>query len=196
MSCLLSGESVFNASDNDVNVMAYKKLCNEFNVNVNSDFSFKGEDNGGLATMYNYVTRTGYRPLTGTNYNLSRFQFIQQSTNRVIKIDYVLQKDAVDGWMQFLLDKSQGFTRAGVVRINDSIRAYVHCILGSQAHTQSNIMKLLECQQNFVDLLESHINSLFLISESIQKYQDAISNTNVRINYAVGIGLYLSLIHI
>jgi len=61
--------------------------------------------------------------------------------------------------MQFLLDKSQGFTRAGAVRIDDSIRAYIYCILGSQAQTRSNIMKSLECQQNFVDLLESHINS-------------------------------------
>ena len=76
--------------------------------------------------------------------------------------------------MQFLLDKSQGFTRASAVRIDDSIKAYVYCILGSQAQTRSNIMKSLECQQNFVDLLESHINSLFSIPESIHKYQDAI----------------------
>jgi len=73
MSCLLPGESLFNATDNHVNMMAYKKLCNKFNVNVNSDLRFKGEDNGGLGTMYNCVTRTGYRPLTGTNYNSSRF---------------------------------------------------------------------------------------------------------------------------
>ena len=52
-------------------------------------------------------------------------------------------------------------------------------------------MKSLECQQNFVDLLESNVKSLFSIPESIRKYQDAISNTNVRINYAVGIGLYM-----
>jgi len=49
-------------------------------------------------------------------------------------------------------------------------------------------MKSLECQQNFVALLESNVKSLFSIPESIQKYQDAISNTNVRINYVVGIG--------
>jgi len=52
-------------------------------------------------------------------------------------------------------------------------------------------MKSLECQQNFVDLLESNVKSLCSIPESIRKYQDAISNTNVRINYAVGIGWYM-----
>jgi len=52
-------------------------------------------------------------------------------------------------------------------------------------------MKSLECQQKFVDLLESNVKSLFSIPESIRKYQDAIWNTNVRINYAVGIGLYM-----
>ena len=46
MSCLLLGKFLFNATDNHVNMMAYKKLCNEFNVNVNSDFRFKGGDNG------------------------------------------------------------------------------------------------------------------------------------------------------
>jgi len=138
-----------------------------------------------------YATRIGYRPLTGVSYDPSRFQFIPQTTSTVIKIDYISQSEAADGWVQFILEKSLGFTRAGVIRIDDSIRAYVYCILGSQAQTRSNIMKSLECQQNFVDLLESNVKSLFSIPESIRKYQDAISNKNVRINYAVGIGLYM-----
>jgi len=78
MSCPLLGEFLFNATDNHVNMMAYKKLCNKFNVNVNSDFRFKGGDNGGLGTMYNCVTRTGYRFLTGKNYNPSRFNLYSE----------------------------------------------------------------------------------------------------------------------
>ena len=123
--------------------------------------------------MYNYATRIRYRPLTGVSYDPSRFQFIPQTTSTVIKIDYIYQSEAADGWVQFILEKSLGFTRAGVI----SIRAYVYCILGSRAQTRSNILKSLECQQNFVDLLESNVKSLFSISESIRKYQDAISNT-------------------
>ena len=191
MSCPIPGESLFNSSDNHINMIAYKKLCNEFNVSANSDFRFKGGDNGGLGTMYNYATHVGYVPLKGYIYNPSRFQFIDQTTREVVKIDYVTQCNAIDGWKQFILEKSQGFTRAGAVRIDDSIRTYVYCILGSQAQTRSDIINSLECQQNFVDLLESSVKSLFSIPEGIQKYQDAIANTNARINYAVGIGLYM-----
>jgi len=164
MSCPLPGESLFNTADNHINLIAYKKICNKFDVDSNTDFRFKGGNSGGLGTMYNYATRMGYMPLTGKPYDPCRFQFIPQSTNTVIKIDYISQSEAVDGWMQFILEKSRGFTRAGIIRIDDSIRAYVYCILGSQAQTRSNIMKSLECQQNFVDLLESDVKSLFFHS--------------------------------
>ena len=33
-----------------------------------------------------------------------------------------IQDGAVEGWKQFILEKSKGFTRAGAVRIDDSIR--------------------------------------------------------------------------
>jgi len=43
MSCLLLGKFLFNATDNHVNMMAYKKLCNEFNVNVIATLDLKEE---------------------------------------------------------------------------------------------------------------------------------------------------------
>jgi len=101
MSCPLPAESLFNTADNHINLIAYKKICNKFGVHANTDFRFKGGNNGGLGTMYNYVTRTGYVPLTGIPCNPSRFQFIPQTTSTVIKIDYISQSEAVDGWMQF-----------------------------------------------------------------------------------------------
>ena len=98
---LIPGESLFNTADNHINLIAYKKICNKFGVHANADFRFKGGNNGGLGTMYNYVTRTCYVPLTGIPCNPSRFQFIPQTTSTVIKIDYISQSEAVDGWMQF-----------------------------------------------------------------------------------------------
>ena len=41
----------------------------------------------------------------------------------------------------FVLDKSEGFTQAGVERRNDSIHTYVWAILGAQAQTPSDIIK-------------------------------------------------------
>jgi len=40
--------------------------------------------------------------------------------------------DAANGFIDFMLDQTQGFTHAGVERLNDSIRTYVWAILGVQ----------------------------------------------------------------
>ena len=50
-------------------------------------------------------------------------------------------RDISGAWTTFVLDKSEGFTQAGVERLNDSIRTYVWVILGAQAQTRSNILK-------------------------------------------------------
>jgi hypothetical protein len=191
MSCPIPGESIFKTMDNNVNIIKYQKLCNEFGVRNNTDFRFKGGDHGGLGTMYNYASNIGYQPLKGFIYNSSRYQFIEQTTNEAIKIDYVRQDAAVEGWKQFMIEKSQGFTKAGVVRLDDSIRTYVYCVLGSQAQTRSSILTSKETQQYFVDLLELNIKSQFSIPESITKYEESITKTNSKIDYVVGIGLYM-----
>jgi hypothetical protein len=191
MNCPIPGDPIFNATDNHINLLKYQKLCNEFNVSPTADFRFKGGENNGLGTMYNYVSRLGYRPVRLGPYNPNRFQFIDQSRDGVIKIDYVKQDAAMEGWKQFIPDTSRGFTRAGAVRLDDSIRNYVHCILGAQAQTRSNILKSLETQQYFVDLLEQNIKSMFSIPESIAEYQEAITKTNSRIDYAIAVGLYM-----
>src|SRR5579863_1711566 len=191
LSCPIPGESIFDTLDNRVNMIKYQKLCNEFGVTNGSDFRFKGGDNGGLGTMYNYASRLGYRPLKNIQYDSSKYQFIEQTDSEAIKIDYVKQDAAMEGWKQFMLEKSQGFTRAGIIRLDDSIRTYVYCVLGSQAQTRSSILTSKETQQYFVDLLELNIKSQFSIPESITKYEESITKTNSKIDYVVGIGLYM-----
>jgi hypothetical protein len=191
MSCPIPDDPIFSTTDNHINMLKYQKLCNEFNISPSADFRFKGGENGGLGTMYNYATHLGYRRVSWRQYNPKTCGFIQNSTNEVLKIDYVKQDAATDGWKQFILEDSEGFTRAGAIRIDDSIRNYVHCVLGSQAQTRSSILKSLETQQYFTDLLEQNVKSMFSIPESITKYQDAISKTNSRIDYVVAQGLYM-----
>ena len=45
--------------------------------------------------------------------------------------------DANTGFVDFMLDQTQGFTHAGVERLNDSIRTYVWAILGAQDKRRS-----------------------------------------------------------
>jgi len=126
--------------------------------------------------MYNYARNLGYRAERRENYNPNRFQFVDNSRGQIVQIDYIKQDAAIDGWTQFIPETSSDFTRAGVVRLNDSIQNYVHCVLGSQAQTRSSILTSRETQQYFVNLLEETLRE-FSIPEGIAKYQDAITET-------------------
>jgi len=54
LSCPIPGDQIFNATDNHNDMLEYQKLFNEFNVSPSEDIRFRGGDNGGLGTMYNY----------------------------------------------------------------------------------------------------------------------------------------------
>ena len=97
MSCPIPGNQIFDATNNNIDMVKYQKLCNEFNVSPSEDFRFKGGDNGGLGTMYNYARNLGYRAERRENYNPSRFQFVDNSRGQIVKIDYIKQDAAIDG---------------------------------------------------------------------------------------------------
>ena len=50
--------------------------------------------------------------------------------------DYI-GPDSITRW---IIEKSQGFTDAGLLRISESIRAYAYLILSSQASARSSII--------------------------------------------------------
>ena len=61
----LPTDQSWNAFDNSMDAKAYEKICAEFNVDKNTDWRQKLDDNGGLGIIFNYITRTGYQPLKG-----------------------------------------------------------------------------------------------------------------------------------
>ena len=95
----------------------------------------------------------------------------------------------------FILDKSEGFTKAGVERLNDSIRTYVWAILGAQAHTRSNILKAgtgFDAQKQFLANVEDAIASPVDIPASISRYQKTLQYASTPLDFVFGIGLYLT----
>ena len=55
--------------------------------------------------------------------------------------DYIAQDARVsNAWTTFILDNSNDFTKAGVERINESIRTYCGAILSSQSQTRTDIL--------------------------------------------------------
>ena len=104
-------------------------------------------------------------------------------------------RDISEAWTTFVLNKSEGFTQAGVERLNDSIRTYVWAILGAQAQTRSNILKTgtgLDAQKQFLADIEDAIASPVDIPSSISRYQKTLQYASTPLDFVFGIGLYLS----
>ena len=63
---------------------------------------------------------------------------------------------------RWVIEKSQGFTNVGLLRISGSVRAYAYLILSSQASARSsvvaNTMSTLTAQKAFLNNFEDIVN--------------------------------------
>ena len=94
----------------------------------------------------------------------------------------------------FAPKKAAGLTQAGLSRINQSIEAFVYCIMGAQVNVRSSILgeggRAKEAQTEFLTLMEDAIRQPDL-SKSVQRYQLAVDEAKVRLNLAVCPGAWL-----
>ena len=94
----------------------------------------------------------------------------------------------------FVPKNSSGLTQAGLSRINQSIEAFVYCILGTQVNVRSSILgeggRAKEAQTEFLTLVEDAIRQPDL-AQSVQRYQLAVDEAKVRLNLAVCPGVWL-----
>ena len=102
-------------------------------------------------------------------------------------IYYVRNDQGADKQFEYFVPNySQGITNPGLARINQPIEAYCYCILGAQARTRSSIQGVsgsaIETQRAFLDRIEESI-VLKNISNSIQRYQEAIADTKTRLDF-------------
>ena len=104
--------------------------------------------------------------------------FTKQTTNEVLHVDYIEQDRTTEtAWSEFVLDKSHDFTRSGVERLNDTIRAYVWAILWAEAQTRTRNLgtgTLFDAPKQFVADLEDAISSPVDLPAEIKRYQDVL----------------------
>ena len=96
----------------------------------------------------------------------------------------------------FILDipYDSGFFRAGVSRINDSIRTYAWAILVSQSQARSSILgsgKAFDAQKQFIANVEDAINSEVDLPSSIDRYQRTLQYARSKVDFVIGHGLYM-----
>ena len=167
---------------------------------------------------WKFVTTKKWSKLTnGGNYNQSidwkihfdadSFGGVDEQTDKILYIEQLFDHDpditdrsirkgdAMAAVGSFVADTwNEGFTRAGVSRINDSIRTYTWAILGSQAQARSGILrsgKAFDAQKQFLANVEDAINSVVDLPNSIDRYQRTLQYAQSKLDFVVGHGLYL-----
>ena len=96
---------------------------------------------------------------------------------------------------RWIIEKSVGFTDIGLLRISESVRAYVYLILSSQASARSGIVgntaSALTAQSAFLNNFENVVNHRLDIQEDIKRYQNTLSYTSSKVDYSVGEQFYM-----
>ena len=142
-----------------------------------------------MGAVYDYVG--GYNRLKG-NCDSNTSTFTSCTDPHRVHIDYARQ-DEFD-YTRLNVDKTDGFTSAGVRRIDDPIRAYVYRILGAQVQTRANILgkhaPQLDPQKQCLVFIDDCIKIGDNLQKSIANYRDARTKASSTINYVVGTSLY------
>ena len=100
-----------------------------------------------------------------------------------------------DSMTRWIIEKSQGFTDIGLLRISESVRACAFLILSSQASARSSIVgntaSALTAQSAFLNNFEDIVNRKVDVREDIKRYQDTLSYASSKVDYSVGEHLYM-----
>jgi hypothetical protein len=180
----LYGEQSHDPFNNPIDLQAFQKICNEFNISA-KDFRQQSDQNYGLGSLY--VGIEGVHNL----YYGAYVPGITSFDRRAREVLKSIEQKHSDAWTTFILDEGKGFTQAGVERLNDSIRTYVWCILSAQAQSRSNIIESFDSQKQCLVNQENAINSAEDLPSSIDRYQNTLRYARSKVDYAIGFNLYM-----
>ena len=185
----LPGDPTFSQFNNHYDVASYKRICAEFGIDPSSDFRFTvgknhglGRVNGEMQLDFKYPGWMKFGDEGGKSIDGNHISYIRPDPAAATQYDWFAPKTA------------SGLTQAGLSRINQSIEAFVYCILGAQVNTWSSILgdggRAKEAQTEFLTLMEDAIRQPDL-AKSVQRYQLAVDQAKVRLNLAVCPGAWL-----
>ena len=96
---------------------------------------------------------------------------------------------------RWIIEKSQGLTDVGLLRISESIRVYAYLILSSQASARSSIIgnsaSSLTAQSALLNNFENVVNRRVDIREDFKRYQETLSYASSKVEYSIGEHLYM-----
>ena len=105
-----------------------------------------------------------------------------------------IEPDEIEQYAWFAPNNSSGLTQAELSRINQSIEAFVYCILSAQVNVRSSILgeggRAKEAGTEFLTLMEDAIRQPDL-AQSVQRHMLAVDEAKFRLNLAVCPGSWL-----
>ena len=199
----LPDEDAFVQINNTYSKSRFEALCNEFGV-VNADFRWIRGRNHGLGDVFEYYSGEGYRnvhvdrgyDVEANTWPSKRHLFKDEggSDGKGNLISLIRNDDAVAQYSWFVPSRGIGLTRRGMGRINRSLEAFVHCVLGAQVNIRSGIVGnsggAVEAQQEMLKLFESAVIEEDL-STSVQRYQLAVQEAKLQLDLAIAPGIWL-----
>ena len=98
-------------------------------------------------------------------------------------------------WSRWIMNSSHGFTKSGVEKISESVRAYTYLVLTSQTAARHDILgntaPALAAQRIFYDSLEDVVNKVVSLEDDIARYQSTLKYARSTSDYSVGARLYM-----
>ena len=151
----LPGDPTFNQFNNHYDAPSYKRICAEFGIYPSSDFRFTHAKNNGLGYVYVYA-----QGASKIEYGYPGWNKFSDEGGKALdgNLIYFIEPDVSTQYDWFAPKTAAGLTQAGLSRINQSIEAYVYCILGAQVNVRSSILgeggRAKEAQTKFLTLME------------------------------------------
>ena len=185
----LPGDPTFNPLNNHYDVASYKRISAKFGIDPSSNFRFTVGENHGLGRV------NGEMQLDFKYPGWMKFSNEGGDAEKGNRISYIRPDPIAAAQYDWFAPKTfAGLTQAGLSRINQSIEAFVYCILGAQVNVRSSILgeggRAKEAQTEFLTLMEDAIRQPD-ITKSVQRYQLAVDEVKVRLNLAVCPGAWL-----
>ena len=170
-----------------------RRVQKKLQVPIPHESSFKASDNPYTSSEFFRTCEDYGVPNNPMRYRDKRFYWTYQ--HGVHWPDDYIGPDSMIWW---IIEKSDGFTDVGLLRISESVRAYAYLILSSQASVRSSIVgntaNALTAQSAFLNNFENIVNHRVNIQEDIKGYQETLSYASSKVDtdkYSVRENIYM-----
>ena len=100
-----------------------------------------------------------------------------------------------NSFSRWIIDKSDGLTTLGLLKLSETVRDYTYLILTSQTSMKGPIIgheaRNLDAQRTFLNTFENIVNRRVNIPEDIRRFQKTLQYARSKVDYVIGEFIYM-----